>query len=391
MGVDQHALDRLAPYRLPKERVVAAMQEHWAARIGPSTTCLVGLILTMMIGYYAPARMGFLANAAWWLWFALLVRTLWVFANWHVSWFVATDKRLLLLYGIVTHKVAMMPLMKVTDMSYTRSVMGRLLGYGTFVLESAGQDQALSRITYVRNPDETYRVICSQIFGSFDQDDGPHKGGLAAVKDDEDPDNPDGPDDGPDGPGGNGGTGLGDFDDDFGGDGFDGDFDDFDDEDDPTDLPVHRIGAYLDPVDQKSGPRWFRRHGSPTPDQADAPEKPGKPGRVPVGPDDDPTEIIEVPPERPPDKPSAEPAEDPSKDPVEQPDEPAEAPTEDPAAEPGDDIPAEDDREGADAHEPGWIVSREDAATPQRVYAPPRRPATLNAEDAYRSEEKVRR
>ena len=34
----------------------------------------------------------------------------------------------------------MMPLAKVTDMSFQRSPIGRILGYGEFILESAGQD-----------------------------------------------------------------------------------------------------------------------------------------------------------------------------------------------------------------------------------------------------------
>ena len=63
----------------------------------------------------------------------------------------------------------MMPLTKVTDMTYERSILGRLLGYGTFVLESAGQDQALSRIDHVPNSDENYRKIIAEIFGVSDE------------------------------------------------------------------------------------------------------------------------------------------------------------------------------------------------------------------------------
>ena len=40
----------------------------------------------------------------------------------------------------------MMPLTKVTDMSFKRSFPGRLLGYGEFIVESAGQDQALRNV-----------------------------------------------------------------------------------------------------------------------------------------------------------------------------------------------------------------------------------------------------
>jgi hypothetical protein len=58
----------------------------------------------------------------------------------------------------------MMPLLKVTDMSYVRSIPGQFLGYGKFVLESAGQDQALREVKWVPDPDQTYRDICAEIF-----------------------------------------------------------------------------------------------------------------------------------------------------------------------------------------------------------------------------------
>ena len=59
----------------------------------------------------------------------------------------------------------MMPLLKVTDMTYDRSLLGRLAGYGKFMLESAGQDQALSTIDHVPDADTHYRAICTQLFG----------------------------------------------------------------------------------------------------------------------------------------------------------------------------------------------------------------------------------
>ena len=94
----------------------------------------------------------------------MLVRLVWKVLDWRNEWFVATDKRMLLLYGLVTKKVSMMPLVKVTDMRYSRSITGRVLGYGEFLMESAGQDQALSRISWVANPDSTYRELCAIIF-----------------------------------------------------------------------------------------------------------------------------------------------------------------------------------------------------------------------------------
>jgi uncharacterized membrane protein YdbT with pleckstrin-like domain len=77
---------------------------------------------------------------------------------------VVTSQRLLEVKGVVTRKVLMMPLKKVTDMSFERSFLGRLLGYGKFILESAGQDQALTSVDHVPYPEHLYLEICSLIF-----------------------------------------------------------------------------------------------------------------------------------------------------------------------------------------------------------------------------------
>ena len=127
-----------------------------------------GLVLALALDSVLPAKLSALANVFWWAWFVLVGRALWKVLEWRHDWFVATDKRLILTYGLITQKVAMMPLAKVTDMSYNRSPVGRLLGYGTFVMESAGQDQALHRVGWVADPDRTYRAICAEIFGVDD-------------------------------------------------------------------------------------------------------------------------------------------------------------------------------------------------------------------------------
>ena len=59
-----------------------------------------------------------------------------------------------------------MPLVKVTDMSFQRSATGRLFGYGEFILESAGQDQALRNVPFVPYPEQLYLEVCGLIFPS---------------------------------------------------------------------------------------------------------------------------------------------------------------------------------------------------------------------------------
>ncbi|MDN5797919.1 MAG: PH domain-containing protein [Intrasporangium sp.] len=172
----------VATYLLPGEQVVAAVHHHWARVAEPIGTAGAGLIVALWVDSNITAPTEFVATVVWLGFLLILARALWHLIEWRHDWFVATDKRLLLRYGLVTHKVAMMPLLKVTDMSYVRSVPGQLLGYGQFIMESAGQDQALRVVNWVPRPDETYRAICGQIFQSApdaeaepgpDTDDGP--------------------------------------------------------------------------------------------------------------------------------------------------------------------------------------------------------------------------
>jgi len=41
---------------------------------------------------------------------------------------------------------------------------GRILGYGEFIVESAGQDQALSHIKFLPYPEQLYLEVCGLIF-----------------------------------------------------------------------------------------------------------------------------------------------------------------------------------------------------------------------------------
>jgi uncharacterized membrane protein YdbT with pleckstrin-like domain len=70
----------------------------------------------------------------------------------------------MLITGVTTRRIAMQPLRRVHDLTYKRSPLGRLLGYGEFLIESAGESQGLRRITYVPDPDSVYLQISELLF-----------------------------------------------------------------------------------------------------------------------------------------------------------------------------------------------------------------------------------
>lgn len=158
----------MARFLLDDETIVVAQRQHWAAIAQPVAMAVVGFFLALIAGLSAPAKLGVLTDFAWKLWIILLAYAVIRIVVWRFDWFMATDKRLLMMYGVINRRVAMMPLAKVTDMSFNRNVVGQALGYGQFVLESAGREQALRRIDFIRDAKGTYLAIVGEIFGEND-------------------------------------------------------------------------------------------------------------------------------------------------------------------------------------------------------------------------------
>jgi uncharacterized membrane protein YdbT with pleckstrin-like domain len=155
-------------YLLPREVQVATVRQHPAVLIPPSAQTLGGLIVAALLT--TTVVHGLLSLIIWIAWGLLLLRLVFKVLLWAVDYFVVTTERLLLTTGFFTRRVAMMPLTKVTDMSFRRSFSGRLLGYGEFIVESAGQDQALRNIEYIPYPEQLYLLICGMLFPSSAED-----------------------------------------------------------------------------------------------------------------------------------------------------------------------------------------------------------------------------
>jgi membrane protein YdbS with pleckstrin-like domain len=154
----------IAKYLLPGETVVAALRRHWLALIVPLSAAGGGLFLAVLLDIALPRRAAGARDVVWLVWSAAVWYLGWEIVNWWSDRFVVTDKRLMLVHGLFRRDVDMMPLGKVTDMRYERTILGRMLGFGSFVMESAGQDQALSHVKFVTGPDELYQRICALVF-----------------------------------------------------------------------------------------------------------------------------------------------------------------------------------------------------------------------------------
>lgn len=151
-------------YLLGGERPIIADHQHWGKVAREIALLVVVVVLVLGLDTSLPASAGSVVNL---LWIAVLVLfgwTAWKVALWRKNWFVATDKRMMLNHGLINVDVAMLSLTKVVDLTYTRSTMGRLLGYGTFVRESAGQHQSMREVKWVKKPEVNFNRLCAAIF-----------------------------------------------------------------------------------------------------------------------------------------------------------------------------------------------------------------------------------
>ncbi|MEJ2867544.1 PH domain-containing protein [Actinomycetospora sp. OC33-EN08] len=151
-------------YVLPTERRVIRFRRHWVVIVNEVVQATVLMVILGVAAALLP-KGEVLSNLLWYGALLVLVKACYKVSEWWVEKVVITDKRVMLTQGVFTQKVGMMPLGKVTDLTFERTLNGRMFGYGTMIIESAGQIQALNRIDYLPDPEEVYEAISELVFG----------------------------------------------------------------------------------------------------------------------------------------------------------------------------------------------------------------------------------
>ncbi len=146
-------------YLLPHERSCIAVRKHPAELAGPLILVVGGLVAAGEL-----TRRSVRPKVVWGGYLSVLLYSLERVAAWRATYFAVTEVRMVLVSGFMVRKVAMMPLARVTDMSFRRSALGRLLGYGEFIVESAGEEQALRSIDFLPYPEQLYLEVCGLVF-----------------------------------------------------------------------------------------------------------------------------------------------------------------------------------------------------------------------------------
>lgn len=152
-------------YLLPTERRVIRVRRHWTYVLWDVFEAIALLAVAVMASYLVPASAWVIQNILWYAALLVVLRFAYIVVDWWVERIVVTDKRFMLITGVFTNRVAMMPIGKVTDLTYERSATGRIFGFGTLIVESAGQIQALNRVEFLPRPELVYDAISELVFG----------------------------------------------------------------------------------------------------------------------------------------------------------------------------------------------------------------------------------
>lgn len=142
------------------ERLVIQARQHWAVLLTVLLQTVGILIVVFLLSrvingvayglWQSQVVLGFIA-------FGTVLRFAWKALRWWNEIIIVTDKRLMVNSGIIEKENFIIPIRSVTDITFLRPVLGRILNYGTLRVESAGRQHGLEKIEYL--PEEVFHEI----------------------------------------------------------------------------------------------------------------------------------------------------------------------------------------------------------------------------------------
>jgi hypothetical protein len=135
---------------------------------GSAVTRLFAFLATLgvlaLAGYIGKTRG--VGAVLWYVFFAFCLWAALQLVRYFSRYLVLTQKRLIVVEGILNRQIKSLPLPKLTDMIYQRTALGHALGYGTFDLQAPGAAVNIGLLPYVPNPDNTYLQISHLLWGA---------------------------------------------------------------------------------------------------------------------------------------------------------------------------------------------------------------------------------
>lgn len=160
----------------PGEESVQVLHPHWKTLVGPTALAFVVIAALVAAEVLIPAgknaRVERLVAAGvavvlllWWFMYPLL--------RWRTTMYQLTTRRMRLRFGIIARNGRDIPLSRVTDVSFRKGLLDRLLGCGTLIVESAGEhgEIMLTEIPHVEHVQSTLFQLVEEERNRADPDD----------------------------------------------------------------------------------------------------------------------------------------------------------------------------------------------------------------------------
>lgn len=132
------------------EVVIDEVHKHWASNVFSALEMLAAVPVLFLLAW--------LPSQLYWVPFFLslflVIHGGWRILQRRMDRFVITNMRVFRVHGILSQRIATMPIARILDISVHKPFIGRIFNYGHFVFESAAQDQGLREIRFVASPNQ---------------------------------------------------------------------------------------------------------------------------------------------------------------------------------------------------------------------------------------------
>ena len=160
-------------YLTDDESVQLELRKHPIVLVRPLVVSVVVLAAAFAAGFLLTPEAGndIVDVVAGGLAALVLLRLLWSYLGWRSDLVVVTDRRILRSQGVLTRSIGSVPLRAISDLTCRRPLLGRVLGYGDLVVETAGRSEGVQRIDRLGRPDQIYRELTSLMSAGARRDD----------------------------------------------------------------------------------------------------------------------------------------------------------------------------------------------------------------------------
>jgi uncharacterized membrane protein YdbT with pleckstrin-like domain len=128
--------------------VLLSLASGFGAAMMPESAGPIGRLVVALVG---------LAVAIWWV--------VLPFLRWWTTTYTVTNRRLIMRSGILTRVGKDMPLMRINDVSYQRSLLDRMLGCGTLYIQTAAEGGTI-KLDDVPNVERLHVEMTELLFGT---------------------------------------------------------------------------------------------------------------------------------------------------------------------------------------------------------------------------------